>query len=202
MKLPINWFDIAVLIVLAVGVQRGRKHGMSEELMPVMKWLAILIGGAFGYAVIGEVINSNTVFERLSSYLMAYFAIMLVTAVAFAGIKKLIGGKLIGSDVFGRGEYYLGMVAGIVRYACILLVALAFLHARSYTQGEIKADVKYQNDVFGSTYFPKLYTVQTQVFEKSFLGPHIVSNLGFLLIKSTPPENKKQFKQKQFEVPQ
>ena len=29
MSMPFNWFDIAILLVLALGVQRGRKHGMS-----------------------------------------------------------------------------------------------------------------------------------------------------------------------------
>ena len=29
-KLPINWFDFAVVIILLLGVSRGRKNGMSE----------------------------------------------------------------------------------------------------------------------------------------------------------------------------
>jgi len=38
-------------------------------------------------------------------------------------------GQIIGSDVFGNAEYYLGMCAGAVRYACVTLVVLAFLNA-------------------------------------------------------------------------
>jgi hypothetical protein len=64
------------------------------------------------------------------------------------------------------------------------------LNARKYSQKEITDDVKFQNDVYGSTYFPKLYTVQDDVFNKSLLGPHIHSELGFLLIKGTYPETK------------
>ena len=41
-KLPFNWFDFVLVVVLVVGVFRGRKHGMSEELLPLLKWLAIL----------------------------------------------------------------------------------------------------------------------------------------------------------------
>jgi hypothetical protein len=99
-------------------------------------------------------------------------------------------GKLVGSDVFGSGEYYLGMIAGLVRYTCILVFGLALLNARLYSEKEISDDLKFQNDVYGSDFFPKMYSVQEDVFKKSFAGPHIRDELGFLLIKSTAPEVK------------
>src|SRR6266496_3518521 len=134
MNMPFNWFDIAILLLLAFGVQRGRKHGMSEEIILVIKWLAIVIVGGLGYAVVGDVITDNSVFTRLSAYLIAYAAITLGITVAFLVIKKLANGKLVGSDVFGGGEYYLGMMAGLVRYSCILVFGLALLNAPLYTQ--------------------------------------------------------------------
>jgi len=120
-------------------------------------------------------------------------------AAAFALIKKAMGEKLISSEVFGRTEFYLGMMAGMVRWCCMLMMGLALLNARHFNQAEIKADVKYQNDVYGSTFFPKLYSIQAQVFEHSLTGPWIKDNLGFLLIKSTVPE-KKELKRKQLDV--
>lgn len=190
MNLPFNWFDIALVIVLALGVSRGRKHGMSTEIMLVVKWVAIILAGAFGYEVVGDMVTDSSVFTHLSAYIMAYFCIALFISVAFLAIKKMANGKLVGSDVFGSGEYYLGMAAGLVRYACILIFALAFLNAPLYTKAQIDEDLKFQNDVYGSNFFPKLYTVQQDVFEKSFVGPHIHEELGFLLIKSTPREIK------------
>jgi uncharacterized membrane protein required for colicin V production len=190
MTLPFNWFDIALVLVLALGVSPGRKHGMSTEIMLVIKWLAIIIVGGFSYNVVGDVIADNTVFTPLSSYMMAYFCIALFIAVTFLAIKKMAHGKLVGSDAFGSGEYYLGMMAGVVRYTCIMIFALAFLNAPLYTKAQIDADLKFQNDVYGSDFFPKLYTLQQDVFEKSFVGPHIHNELGFLLIKSTPREVK------------
>jgi uncharacterized membrane protein required for colicin V production len=201
MTLPFNWFDIAILVVLGLGVRRGRKHGMSEEIMLVMKWLAIVILGGLGYSVIGDMISDNTVFTRLSAYMMAYCIIALFVAVTFLVIKKMAHGKLVGSDVFGSGEYYLGMAAGMVRYTCILIVALAFLNAPLYTKSQIDADLAFQNDVYGSDFFPKLYTVQSDVFEKSFVGPHIHDELGFLLIKSTPREQKELRHERKADVP-
>ncbi|HWD94359.1 MAG TPA: CvpA family protein [Verrucomicrobiae bacterium] len=195
MNLPFNWFDIALLIVLALGLSRGRKHGMSTEIMLVIKWVAIILVGGLCYGVVGDVISDNTVFTRRSSYLMAYSCIAIFIAVAFLAIKKMAHGKLIGSDAFGSGEYYLGMIAGVVRYACILIFALAFLNAPLYTKAQIDEDLRFQNDVYGSDFFPKVYTLQQDVFQKSFVGPHIHDELGFLLIKSTPAEVKEMRKE-------
>ncbi|HXS68874.1 MAG TPA: CvpA family protein [Candidatus Polarisedimenticolia bacterium] len=201
MNLPFNWFDIAIICVLALGLQRGRKHGMSEELMLVMKWLAMIVACGLGYSVIGDVIADNTVFTKLAAYLMAYIVIALGISVAFLVIKKMTHGKLVGSDVFGSGEYYLGMIAGMVRYACILIFACAFLNAPLYTKSQIADDLKYQNDVYGSDFFPKLYSVQEDVFENSFVGAHIHNELGFLLIKSTARETKQVRKERDAVAP-
>jgi uncharacterized membrane protein required for colicin V production len=190
MSLPINWFDIGILLFLALGLQRGRKHGMSQEIILVLKWVATIIVGGLGYAVLGDVLSDNSIFDRFSAYLIAYIVIAVGIAVAFWGIKKMANGKLVGSDAFGSGEYYLGMIAGVVRYACILIFGLSLLNARLYSQAEINADLSFQNDVYGSDFFPKLYSLQEDVFKKSFVGPHIHDELGFLLIKGTSPERK------------
>jgi uncharacterized membrane protein required for colicin V production len=190
MNLPFNWFDIALPIVLIFGIQRGRKHGMSQELMLVMKWLAIIIVGGLTYETLGNSIEASTAFTHLASYRMAYFGIALIIASAFLALTKLAHGKLVGSDIFGSGEYYLGMVAGLVRYSCIIIFVLAFLNSRLYTQAEINSELKFQNDVYGSNFFPTGYDLQAQVFERSFIGPYIRSGLPFLLIKGTPTEEK------------
>lgn len=190
MNLPFNWVDIAILAVLGFGVQRGRKHGMSEELMLLIKWLAIIIVCAFSYSVLGDFLVENTVFSHLASYTIAYLVVALIIAGAFLGMKKLMHGKLIGSDVFGGAEYYLGMAAGMLRYSCILVCAFAFINAPLYTQADLKERQAYENEWYGSDFFPGFQTLQSQVFEKSFVGPYIHSGLGFLLIKSTPFENK------------
>ncbi len=200
MKMPFNWFDVLLVIVLFIGLHRGRKRGMSEELISLLKWLAIVIGCAFAYRPIGTAIANSPVFGLLSGYLMAYFAAALLIAVGFAALKKAVGGKLLGSDVFGRSEFYLGMLAGMVRFSCMLIACLALLNARSYTASEIQSDIAVQNDLYGSTFFPKLYTVQAQVFDRSLTGPWIRQNLGMLLITPTAPEHK-QIKQKEFAVP-
>ena len=199
--LPFNWFDVAIIVVLMVGLHFGRKRGLSVELLAALKWLTIVVGCAMAYAPIAQFITmSSSIFSTLAANLMAYFAAGLLIATMFAFLKKSVGGKLLGSDVFGRGEFYLGMIAGAVRFLCILLAALALLNARFYSAAEVNAALKYQNDVYGSNFFPSLHEVQSQVFEQSFTGPFIKKQLDWLLIKPAAPEQK-QLARRQFDLP-
>lgn len=200
-KLPINLFDLIVIVVLAAGIFRGRKHGMSEELIKLLQWLAILFGCAAIYEWGGQVFGQFTgIFGLLSRYLMAYVAGALLIVLLFALVKRGLDGKLLGSDFFGRAEYYLGMGSGLVRFSCMLLVALAVLNARYFSPTEVRAMQKFQDDVYGSDFFPTLHSVQQGVFEKSVTGPWIKQNLGFLLIKPTEPQNT-EFHQKDAVLP-
>jgi len=137
---------------------------------------------------------------RLSCYLVAYVGGALLVLLVFTAIKRSIGGKLLGSDIFGRSEYYLGMMSGLVRCTCILLAALALLNARYFSPTEVRAMEKFQDDVYGSNFFPTLHSLQSTVFDRSLTGPWIKENLGFLLIKPTEPE-KRELHQKDAVLP-
>jgi uncharacterized membrane protein required for colicin V production len=190
-QLPINLFDLVVIVVLMTGLNRGRKHGMSEELISLLSWLAILFGCAVIYQPGGEMLRESTsMFGRLSCYLLAYVGGAVLLLLVFAGLKRALGGKLVGSDVFGRLEYYLGMASGVVRFSCMLLAALALLNARYFSPLEVRAMEKFQDEAYGSNFFPTLHTLQATVFDRSLTGPWIKENLGFLLIKPTEPENR------------
>jgi uncharacterized membrane protein required for colicin V production len=190
-SLPFNAFDFILVLVLAAGLIRGRKSGMSGELLSVAKWLAILFVCAVAYEPVGSFFNQTTgLFSTLSCYLMAYVGAALIVVVLFLGINRMLGGKLLGSDVFGRAEYYLGMGSGLIRFSCILLVGLAILNARYFTPKEVQAMERFQNDVYGSNFFPGLHSVQSTVFERSFCGPWIHEHLSFFLIKPTEAQNK------------
>ena len=190
-QLPVNLFDFLLLAFLVAGVLRGRKLGMSGELLSLLKWLAILTGCALVYQPIGQMFAQSTgIFSMLASYLTAYIVVAFVIFALFALIHRGLGGKLVGSDLFGSSEYYLGMGSGLVRFGCIALALLALLNARYFNATEIRAEENFQKDVYGSHFFPTLHGVQSTVFEKSLTGPWIRENLGFLLIKPTAPENK------------
>jgi uncharacterized membrane protein required for colicin V production len=188
--LPINLFDVVVVGVLIAGLLQGRKHGMSEELLSLLKWLAIILVCSIAYQPGADLIRQVTsMFTPLTCYLASYLIGGLLIFLAFIGLKRLFSGKLLGSDIFGRSEYYLGMGSGLVRAACMLLAALALLNARYFSPKEVRAMEAHDIDVYGSDFFPGLHSVQSAVFEHSLTGPWIKENLGFLLIKPTEPQN-------------
>jgi uncharacterized membrane protein required for colicin V production len=189
-NLPVNWFDLTVVALLIIGIFRGRKRGMSQEVLDVAKWVVIVVAAGCLYKPLADLFPQNSVFGHLFSYIVSYVLIMVVVLTVFIFIKRAVGGKLLGSDKFGSAEYPLGMVSGMIRFACMVIVALALLNARSYSSDEMTAELKYQNDNYGSQFFPTLQTIQGQVFKKSIAGPWIKSNLAFILIKPTAPEKK------------
>jgi hypothetical protein len=186
-NLPFNWFDLAVVLMLVVGYTRGKKNGMSQESMAVLKWVALVVVTAIVYEPLGLWAASTLKIGKLFAFLLSYCLVASVILCAFVFINRTLGEKLKGSDAFGKAEFYLAMPAGMLRFACITLVLLALLNARYYTTAEVKAMTKYQDDNYGSNFFPTLSSVQDDVFMKSFLGKQIKEHMSFLLIKPTAP---------------
>jgi len=165
---------------------------MSQELLDLLKWLAVLFGASAAYRSLGDNIASVThALGLLSCYILAYLGAGGLIVLVFALIKRVVGGKLLGSDIFGHAEYYLGMVSGALRYSCVLLTVLALINARYFNPAEIKRMADTQKDVYGSELFPTLRSLQVMIFDRSLTGPLVKKNLGFLLIKPTPSENRR-----------
>jgi hypothetical protein len=163
---------------------------MSEELLDVIKWVVIVLACSRLYEPLGAMLSTATVFSTLSCYVAVYALVAMLIALVYSAIRRQIGAKLVSSDFFGMGEYYLGMVAGGFRYACIVLVAMAFIHARHYTPDELQAQTAQQERDFGSSFFPTFGTFQQSVFHHSFVGSHVRDYLGTFLIASTSPSSK------------
>lgn len=186
----VSWMDLAVLIVIGAGIVRGRKRGISEELLDVFKWALILVGAAYVYEPMGTMLAQVTPFSLLSCYVAVYATVVTIVLLLFAFIHRQIGDKLVSSDAFGNAEYYLGMVAGAFRYSCILLVILAFLNARYYSPEEIKAYEVYQDRNYGSQFFPSFGSFQAELFGHSLTGTLARDHLAMFLIRPTAPEDK------------
>jgi magnesium-transporting ATPase (P-type) len=209
--LTFNWFDLAVLAVLAFGFWRGRKRGMTKELFPTLQWVAILLGAGLGHIPLAAWLHQqglvNKVFgahldEHTAALMSAYLCILFVVCVIFSTLKRRWEPKLEGSNCFGGNEYYWGVVAGLVRYAALMLVALALLNGPYYSPSEIQAIKQYKLNTFAGggnvkglendtgDFIPSVYEVQDSVFKKSFVGPLIKSKLSILLINSGGPAAK------------
>jgi uncharacterized membrane protein required for colicin V production len=183
--LSVSWFDGVVVAVLVFGLFRGRKNGMSKEILPLFQWLAIILVSGLFYSVVAQWLVSLAHLDPLTSNLLGYAVLALAVFSIFSMLRRPLGLKLFGSNLFGSAEYYLGTPSGMVRYACVLLFALSFLNARHFTSAQIDADNRFQERWYGAHFFPGLYTVQNQVFEKSLTGPYIKKYLAVLLIEPT-----------------
>ncbi len=185
-SLPVNWFDLFVLIMLAAGYIRGKQRGMSQEFLTVLKWVALMLLAAIAYQPLGLWLDSVAHLGKLWSFIIAYVTTALLVLLAFVAVNRTLGARLKGTDTFGKGEFYLAIPAGILRFACIVVVFAALLNARYYSTAEVKASQKYDLDNYGSNFFPRLYSVQDDVFVHSFTGKQLKTYLGFLLIEPTP----------------
>jgi uncharacterized membrane protein required for colicin V production len=186
-NLNANWFDFVLVLVIAVGILRGRKRGMSEELLDVFQWLGIVVGCGFAYRPLGIFVAGYTHLGVNAAFVLAYLFVAIVISLLFAGIKRMMGEKLLHGDTFGRFEYYLGMMAGALRFACVVLVILAFLHSIYISDAERAATARMQAENFGTITLPTVGSLQHGIFFESASGKFIRKNLGDELIQPVPP---------------
>jgi Colicin V production protein. len=195
-NLPVNWFDGVVVAMLIIGLFRGRKHGMSKEALLLLKWVSLVLVCGLWYKTAAQLLVNIAALSRLASYIFGYLLLAFVIVLLFMALRRLVVYRVAENNLFGSAEYYLGMLSGMIRFACMLLAVLALLNAPFYTAADIKTHDAYVKRWFGGglysgDYFPSLQTVQEQVFTKSFTGPYIKDYLGPLLIETAPPPKAK-----------
>lgn len=184
-----NLFDFLVVAVLVAGVMAGRRHGITNELPRLLKWLVLVAFCAAVYPLVGASLAGLGMLNPFLSNLLGYLACALVVFAFFSMLKRRLEGRFEKSDAFGRAEYYLGMGSGFVRYGCVVVTALALLNAREFTPAELRAQQRFQEQNFGSTVFPTLHNIQVSVFQRSLTGSFINEYFGFLLIAPTHPQS-------------
>ncbi|HTL72612.1 MAG TPA: CvpA family protein [bacterium] len=202
-KMLFNTFDVFFVLALAFGFWRGRKHGMTKELIPVSLWIAIVICAGFGCELLGDLfiqtgfvkkIFQNSVSERTAAYISGYLVITGLVVLVFSFVKKIVKRRLEGSNVFGSSEYYFGIISGVIRYFCIVLFFMALLNAPVYSKAELAAQQAYNNRWYGGglkdykgDFIPTLNELQVSVFVNSLTGPFIKDWFSLLLINTIPP---------------
>jgi len=193
-QLPVNWFDIVVLVVLLVGMSRGRKRGMSQEWLVTVQWLVVVGVAPYLYRPLGDLLAKTSPSNRVLCYVAVYLASAVVIKIIFGFVKKALPEKFSGaSDAFGSAEYYLGMLAGMVRFACILVAFLALLNAPYYSAQDLAAAKAFDEKNYGSSFFPRLSSIQQDIFQHSLTGGAIHKNAEVLLIAKNEdrPKRKK-----------
>ena len=199
---PFNWFDLALLGLLGIGFWRGRRRGMTKELFPTMQWVTILLAVGYGHIYLADWLQQqglirmmfgNEFNERTAALVGGYLVIALAVVIIFTALKRKYTAKLEGSSCFGGNEYYWGVAAGLVRYLCAVLIAMALLNAPFYTAAEIQKSRADRNRIYGAglkefsgDFIPTVYEIQDSVFKNSLVGPLIKGNLSMLFINTLP----------------
>lgn len=189
-NIPISWVDFVTIIVVGIGFVRGRKRGLSEELLDTFQWISIVVAGAFFYRQLGDLMNQRPVLSPVTYYLLSYILIAMVVSLVFMFFKKRFGQKLVESDIFGRLEFYGGMLAGSTRWLCMYFFFLSMLHAPQYTPEELAQRKKEVDYNYGSDFFPSIDKIQAEVFAVSFTGKGAEEYLGQFLIDPTSQDAK------------
>lgn len=163
-----------------IGLFRGRKNGMSGELLLLIKWLLIVVGCAYAYAPVGAIVREFSSLSPEWCYRIAYLGAALVIAVVLNKLQTVIGDKLTGSDFFGGAEYYLGMLSGMVRFACMVIFLLAFLNAHIPTTVEVDR-VNNRTEDLGPAQVNPL-KIERQILMSSYTGQFVREHMSKLLI--------------------
>ena len=126
-NLPVNWFDGVVLGMLIIGLFRGRKFGMSKEVLPLLKWVTLVVVCGLWYQKVAQLLVNTAALSKLPSCIFGYLLLALVIVLVFMFLKWLLASRLGDKSLFGGGEYYLGMLSGR-RLALQVAVRLVLLH--------------------------------------------------------------------------
>ncbi len=193
-------FDIILAAVIAFGFWRGRRNGMTKEIIPLSQSLVMIIACTLGYGILGQFLAHSGVIhsvfgtfikENTAAAVTAYLLIALVVYMAFSPLKVRFRERVDGGNSFGNSEYYLGMMSGVVRYTCLAVFCLALLNAPVYSQFDIQNRQEFNKHWFGGgldgyngDFIPSMDEIQSAVFKDSMLGPEIKNNLSMLLINS------------------
>jgi hypothetical protein len=194
-----GWFDIVVLAVLGFGLFRGRRNGMAKEMVPTVQWISVVVVSGFCYPMAAQLFINAAKFSKMTSCILSYLILAVVVYVIFSVINRKLTPRLTTSNAFGSSEFYLGMPAGMIRFACILLAALALLNAPVYSAAQVAEHNAYVARTYGGgqsgfsgDFFPTLQSIQEQVFKKSFTGPLIKEWFSPVLIDIGTPDAKGQ----------
>src|SRR5262249_31475260 len=145
----------------------------------------IVVVSALAYRPLGKMIANSADITLLMAYVGAYVLSVIGIKTFFSWIRKIVGEKLVGSDLFGSAEFYLGMLAGAVRCGCMLLVGLSLLHAKNITSEQLASQAKMQKDNFGDISFPTFGSIQHDIFYGSLSGKFVARHLSDQLIQPT-----------------
>jgi len=190
-NITVGWFDVLVIGFMIWGGIIGRKRGMSEELLDVLKWLTILMASAWGYVPLAELVNKVGHFANYWVHVGSYIAIIAIFKTLFTVLKKRVGKKLVGADLFGKWEFQLGFLAGMMRHFCMVVIFVSLANSKPVSESQVKQAESAQSELFGKNFFPSKGRLRLDILYTSFTGTLIRERLAQQIMKPVEPKAKK-----------
>lgn len=185
--LNLGWFDFAVIVMTLLGLHRGKTNGMSKELLSFIQWCVIVLVGGLTYEPLGSYVAHLGGIGLWGGYVTAYIFVALTVSLIFNVIKRATRERFESSHLFGGLEYYLGPIAGAVKFTCIIIALTAWMYPAGANRAEHERNVKMQQDNFGQVLIPSLGSLRQDVFRQSVCGRWLDENAPFLLVKMPAP---------------
>jgi len=179
------WFDAVILFALIGGLIYGRKSGLSTMLLPMLKWLAVVILCGTFYKDLGTPLASAMQIQPNLAFQVVYLVMGAIVVGIFSALKGALGEKLVGAALFGKAEFPLGAVAGAVQFVCVIFAALALLSSAYVTEDQLTEPVAGTQTSLAEKFSPA--SLQRGVFKASHSGPVLKAYLGQWLIAAQPP---------------
>jgi hypothetical protein len=109
----------------------------------LLKWVSLVVVCGIWYPLAAQLLVNTVQLSQVPSCIFGYLLLAFVVVLVFMFLKWLLASRLGDKILFGGGEYYLGMLSGMIRFACMLLAVLALLNAPVYTAQDIKKHEAY-----------------------------------------------------------
>lgn len=169
LALTVGWFDLVFVLALGAGFWLGRHRGASNEYYPLAQWFAVCIAGAILSGPLGGLMNKWLGLSQYTSQVFGYFVGGSMILIVFVMMNVLKVNEILDGDFFGKGEAHVGGVFGSLKFVVFLMIPLAIIHGRKFTESQIN-----------SSTHGKIYA---SVFQQSMTGSAIGNFGGFMLIK-------------------
>ena len=120
-----NWFDIAIVVTLALSILVGLWRGFIGEVLALACWiLAFWVAWMFGPSLANHFSASISVpsVRVLLAYALCFVAVLIAGAIVSYLMRKLVSGSgLSGTDRL------LGMVFGLLRGAALVVLVVLLM---------------------------------------------------------------------------
>jgi membrane protein required for colicin V production len=124
--------DIVVLIVLAYGIFRGARRGLSGELAGLLSVAVALVAGYYFYRPFSEYLVGATRLAPPAANAVAFMAVVMGSYIVML-VARLVLSKLMQFSFKGALERVGGALAGLARSSVVVAIVLLVLGMMPFT---------------------------------------------------------------------